>query len=79
MEKMKILGNEYEVMEMVETANGVVVPLVGLELMDDSTWERLARENAVHNYYNTFGHAPGSIEDAVMWQRNLVYKENALG
>ena len=47
METIRIMDKDYKVLKMVKTARGAAVPLVDLELMDDSTWERLAEENAI--------------------------------
>lgn len=47
-------------------------PVINIPMMPDETWHRLARENAVHNYTVQNGREPGSVEEAVRWQRAFI-------
>lgn len=51
---------------------GQEIPLLGIPVMPDETWDRLSRENAVHNFTVQNGRAPAGVEEALQWQRALV-------
>lgn len=64
---MTILG--YPVIGHVETEEGRTYPLVDIPMMDDERWQELAKENAVHNYFEKHGKMPETPEIALAWQR----------
>lgn len=69
METYEIAGRAYPILGYVTTWQTGTVPLVDLPMMSDERWNELARENAVHNFTQAFGHSPNTVEEAVEWQR----------
>lgn len=61
---MSMLG--YPVIGRINTSAGSF-PLVYIPMMSDEEWQRLASENAVHNYIRENGHEPENVETAEEW------------
>lgn len=68
---MKELIERYGISEMVVVGKHEY-PLLDVPMMSDETWNRLSRENAVHNFTVQNGRAPVDVEEALVWQRALV-------
>ncbi len=62
----------YPVIGQVEMKSGQVVPLLDVPMMSGEKWQKLAAEQAVHNYIRENGREPESVEAAFQWQREWI-------
>lgn len=58
---------------MIETRD---IPVKDIPTLSDDRWQQMARENAVHNFIRENGREPGSVDEAVQWQRSRVDQED---
>ena len=58
---------------MIETRDS---PVKDIPTLSDDRWQQMARENAVHNFIRENGREPGSVDEAVQWQRSRVDQED---
>lgn len=58
---------------MTETRD---IPVKDIPTLSDDRWQQMARENAVHNFIRENGREPGSVDEAVQWQRSRVDQED---
>ena len=58
---------------MIETRD---IPVKDIPTLSDDRWLQMARENAVHNFIRENGREPGSVDEAVQWQRSRVDQED---
>lgn len=58
---------------MIETRD---IPVKDIPTLSDDRWRQMARENAVHNFIRENGREPGSVDEAVQWQRSRVDQED---
>lgn len=66
-----------EIIEKYGTAGIVTVgeqefPLVNIPMMSDEKWQKLAIENAIHNFTIVNGRKPVNVDEAVKWKRALI-------
>ena len=58
---------------MIETRD---IPVKDIPTLSDDRWQQMAREYAVHNFIRENGREPGSVDEAVQWQRSRVDQED---
>lgn len=66
----------YVVIGQVHSKSGGIYPVIDLPMMTDERWQKLAEENAIHNYTEVNGHAPKSARVACEWQRAWIAMKN---
>lgn len=68
---MKELIEKYGVSETLRIA-GRAIPVLNIPMMTDEEWNRLAEENAVHNFTLYNSREPESVNEAELWQRSFI-------
>ncbi|CUO13004.1 hypothetical protein EAI89_19070 [Eubacterium sp. am_0171] len=66
----------YVVIGQVRSKTGGIYPVIDMPMMSDERWQKLAEENAIHNYTEVNGHAPESARVACEWQRAWIAMKN---
>lgn len=54
------------------TVKGIEFPIIDIPMMSDEKWQKLAEENAVHNFKKYNKREPVSVVEAINWQRQRV-------